>query len=188
MNIDRPNSDFQRGTQPAPERGVFGRGWDGIKRWSGENPRLSRVVWFALAIAVIVLVVFIFYPPKNTGRRGMINNGAQPVGVAKAVSGDINVTLNALGTVTPLATATVRPQVSGMLIKLNFTEGQLVKAGDVLARSIRVRSRRHWISRAASWRAMPPTWPTPRSILCATKRCRRRAPAMASRSIPRPRW
>jgi membrane fusion protein, multidrug efflux system len=35
--------------------------------------------------------------------------------------------------VTPLATATVRPQVSGMLVKLNFTEGQMVKAGDTLA-------------------------------------------------------
>ncbi len=55
------------------------------------------------------------------------------MGVAKAIDGDINVTLNALGTVTPLATATVRPQVGGMLVKLNFTEGQMVKAGDTLA-------------------------------------------------------
>ena len=55
------------------------------------------------------------------------------MGVANATSGDINVTLNALGTVTPLATATVRPQVGGMLVKLNFTEGQMVKAGDMLA-------------------------------------------------------
>lgn len=133
MNIDRPTPDFQRGQAPGAEKGVFGRSWDGIKTWSSENPRLSRVVWFALGIALVVLLVWAFYPPKNTGRRGLINNGAQPVGVAKAASGDINITLNALGTVTPLATATVRPQVSGMLIKLNFTEGQMVKAGDVLA-------------------------------------------------------
>lgn len=135
MNIDRPTSDFQRGQprSPAGERGFAGRTWDGIKGWSSEHPNLSRVVWFAVGIALVVLLVWAFYPPKNNGRRGLINNGAQPVGVAKAVSGDVNVTLNALGTVTPLTTATVRPQVSGMLIKLNFTEGQMVKKGDVLA-------------------------------------------------------
>ena len=56
-----------------------------------------------------------------------------PVGVARVVSGDIDVTLNALGTVTPLATVTVRPQVSGQLLKFDVEEGQMVKAGDVLA-------------------------------------------------------
>ncbi len=39
----------------------------------------------------------------------------------------------ALGTVTPLATVTVRPQVSGNIQSINFQEGQMVKAGDVLA-------------------------------------------------------
>jgi multidrug efflux system membrane fusion protein len=43
------------------------------------------------------------------------------------------VTLDALGTVTPLATARVRPQVSGVLEKVLFKEGQMVRAGDVLA-------------------------------------------------------
>src|SRR5476651_1108615 len=78
-------------------------------------------------------MIWAIYPAKTTGRGGLINQGAQSVGVARAVSSDINVTLNALGTVTPLATATVRPQVGGMLVKLNFTEGQMVKAGDTLA-------------------------------------------------------
>jgi len=131
MNLDRSPGDFQRARSAAS--GPVGRTWSGVKSWSSRNPRLSRVVWFALGLALLALLIWAIYPAKQAGRRGLINQGAQPVGVAKAVSGDINVTLNALGTVTPLATATVRPQVGGMLIKLNFTEGQMVKAGQTLA-------------------------------------------------------
>jgi multidrug efflux system membrane fusion protein len=127
MNIDRSPSDFERASGPV------GRTWAGVKSWSSRNPRLSRVVWFAVGLALLALLIWAIYPAKNQGRRGQINSGAQPVGVAKAITGDINVTLNALGTVTPLSTATVRPQVGGMLIKINFTEGQMVKAGDTLA-------------------------------------------------------
>ncbi len=64
------------------------------------------------------------------GRRGA---AATTVGVATAEQVDIPVTLEALGTVTPAAVATVRAQVSGVLQKINFTEGQVVRAGQVLA-------------------------------------------------------
>jgi multidrug efflux system membrane fusion protein len=47
--------------------------------------------------------------------------------------GDIGVDLNALGTVTSLATVTIRTQISGYLIKIDFKEGQDVKRGDLLA-------------------------------------------------------
>jgi multidrug efflux system membrane fusion protein len=130
MNIDRSSGDFQR---VPTGQGFFGRTWSGIKHWSSENPRLSRVVWFAVGLGLLALLIWAIYPAKQTNGRGRFNTGAQPVGVARAVEGDINVTLNALGTVTPLATATVRPQVGGMLVKINFTEGQMVKAGDILA-------------------------------------------------------
>src|SRR3954462_14916653 len=132
MNIDRSKSDFQRVQAPGPV--VAGSGWwTGFKDWSGRHPRLSRIFWFIVGLALLALLIWAIYPPKNQGRRGLGPQAAQPVGVARAITGDINVTLNALGTVTPLATATVRPQVGGMLIKLNFTEGQMVKAGDTLA-------------------------------------------------------
>jgi multidrug efflux system membrane fusion protein len=55
------------------------------------------------------------------------------VGVAKAEQVDIPVVLDALGTVTATSTATVRAQVSGVLQKVLFTEGQMVKTGQVLA-------------------------------------------------------
>jgi multidrug efflux system membrane fusion protein len=47
--------------------------------------------------------------------------------------GDIEIRIIALGAVKALKTVTVRPRVSGQLMKLYFTEGQTVKAGDSLA-------------------------------------------------------
>jgi multidrug efflux system membrane fusion protein len=67
------------------------------------------------------------------GRGGRGGMQATTVGVGKAERADIPITLEALGTVTPSAVATVRPQVGGVLQKITFTEGQLVKEGQVLA-------------------------------------------------------
>jgi multidrug efflux pump subunit AcrA (membrane-fusion protein) len=46
---------------------------------------------------------------------------------------DIKVVVTALGTVTPLATVTVKTQVNGQLLEVGFKEGQSVKKGDFLA-------------------------------------------------------
>ena len=51
--------------------------------------------------------------------------------------GDIGINLNALGTVTSLATVTIRSQISGYLMKIDFKEGDEVKKGDLSPRSIR---------------------------------------------------
>jgi multidrug efflux system membrane fusion protein len=61
--------------------------------------------------------------------------GGQPTTVAtvKATAADLPVTVEALGTVTPAATVTIRPQVSGTITKLLYTEGQLVHKGQTLA-------------------------------------------------------
>ncbi len=122
MNIESPNTDIHAG------RGGW---WDNFKRWSGRHPRLSRVVFIGLGLALLAALIWAIYP-QAPQRRGL-NNGPQPVGAAIAQDAPISIRLNALGTVTPLATATVRPQVGGMLTKIYFTEGQMVKAGDLLA-------------------------------------------------------
>ena len=52
---------------------------------------------------------------------------------AQARRGDLPEYLNALGTVTALASVTVRTRVDGQLMKVAFTEGMAVKEGDLLA-------------------------------------------------------
>ena len=60
-------------------------------------------------------------------------DGPTPVRLTEVGQGDFHVELKALGTVTALNTVNVRPRVDGQLVKVLFEEGQLVKAGDLLA-------------------------------------------------------
>jgi multidrug efflux system membrane fusion protein len=58
---------------------------------------------------------------------------ATPVVVAPARTRDVGVYITGLGSVTPLNTVTIHSRVDGQLLDLKFREGQLVKAGDLLA-------------------------------------------------------
>jgi multidrug efflux system membrane fusion protein len=69
--------------------------------------------------------------PRNM--KGSGGNRPQPVSVAEARITDIRVWLNALGTVTPRNLVTVHAKVDGTLLNVNYREGQMVKAGDLLA-------------------------------------------------------
>ena len=70
-----------------------------------------------------------------SGRRGPGGDAARPTPVATMAlrQGDFDVYLNALGTVTARATVTVRSRVDGQLLRVLFDEGQVVKAGQLLA-------------------------------------------------------
>ena len=105
-----------------------------------SRPFITRH-WRALLIVLVIVVLlvgFVIYLRSKQpiaaparGRNGQ--NGPVAVSVATAVSGDIQVKIPALGTVTPLATVTVRTQITGTLQKIFFTEGQFVHQGDALA-------------------------------------------------------
>jgi membrane fusion protein, multidrug efflux system len=101
-----------------------------------DKRRSSRI---RVAVGLIVLIGLIvaayeFVPWTRTGRQtGGRPIPSQPVGAATIGQGDIRVVVNALGTVTPVATVTVQTQINGQLLEVGFTEGQLVKKGDFLA-------------------------------------------------------
>src|SRR5437899_1806925 len=73
-------------------------------------PGGMRTIVIGTAILLVALLVWAIRPSGNvtTPNRAAFNPGNQalPVGVAKVATGDIDVTLNELGTVTPLATVT----------------------------------------------------------------------------------
>jgi multidrug efflux system membrane fusion protein len=71
-------------------------------------------------------------PGKGRGGKGG-DGGPIPVTAEAARSGDIPIYLSGLGTVVPMRTVTVRSRVDGELVRVNFTEGQYVKEGELLA-------------------------------------------------------
>ena len=117
---------------------------------------MKRLALFVALLVVLGYVAWRFdllrwppFAPRSTetaeggARRG--RGGAGGAGGARGFDGPVSVTasdvqtrdvpisLDAIGTVQPLNTVTVRTQVDGRLLKLAFTEGQDVKTGDVLA-------------------------------------------------------
>ena len=108
-----------------------------------EMSRTKKIVWTVIVFAVVIGTGFIVYAriaAQRGGGNGFVSQAARTafnaplsVGVAQVTRGDVPITINSLGTVTPLATVTVHPQVTGPLVKISFTEGQQVKKGDLLA-------------------------------------------------------
>jgi membrane fusion protein, multidrug efflux system len=100
-----------------------------------RRSRLRPFLWLLLIAAVVGAAVWYFphgAKQPQSGRFGELGMPV-PVGVATATQGDMPVTLNGLGTVTPLAVVTVQTQISGYLMSVGFEEGQHVKKGDFLA-------------------------------------------------------
>ena len=99
----------------------------------------SRSRWrFVLTIILIVLVVagIVWWTRQGAAPQpggGGRNSGPMSIVPEVVGKGDIGVNINALGTVTSLATVTIRTQISGYLLKIDFTEGSEVKKGDLIA-------------------------------------------------------
>jgi membrane fusion protein, multidrug efflux system len=61
------------------------------------------------------------------------STAAPSVAVSVVTKGDLPLELQALGTVTPLSTVTVKSRISGYLTAVAFKEGQMVRKGELLA-------------------------------------------------------
>jgi multidrug efflux system membrane fusion protein len=102
-----------------------------------SRPARARIVVGLIVLIGVVLGAYLIFrlihtAPPSGGVRNQ-QAAAQSVGAAIVGTGDIRVIVNALGTVTPIATVTVQTQIDGQLQQVGFTEGQMVKQGDFLA-------------------------------------------------------
>jgi multidrug efflux system membrane fusion protein len=107
---------------------------------------MKRILPWLIALAAIGAAAGVGYyfhqqraaePAGKMGKSGKggfgKGPGNVPVVAVPATTADVPVQLDALGSVTPIATVTVRSRVDGQLMRLAFKEGQVVRAGDLLA-------------------------------------------------------
>ena len=98
------------------------------------------VVRIALVVLLAAAAIFAWQkfeniaPSTNEGQNaGRSGQPPQTVRVGAVALGDMPLTIDALGTVTPFETVTIKTQIAGNLQEVGFTEGQTVKTGDFLA-------------------------------------------------------
>lgn len=100
----------------------------------GKRRKTVAILLLVLALALVAVWWFV----RNTNNKAAADAAgkggmATAVGVATVEKHDVALELTALGTVNATYTVTVRSRVDGQLDKVHFTEGQLVKQGQLLA-------------------------------------------------------
>src|SRR6516162_4839272 len=94
--------------------------------------------WMKVCLAgatVVALAVGLFVYARSDRAQPTGAPAVEPIPViaASVQQGDVPIILTGLGTVTALNTATIHSQMTGLLISVDFREGQSVKKGDLLA-------------------------------------------------------
>ncbi len=98
-----------------------------------------KIALIVVAVIIVALLGWRIFAGKGGrdggpgGAMGGANSAPVPVTVVPVAEKNVPVYLFAQGTVQARNTANVRPQVGGLLLSLNFREGQEVEKGDVLA-------------------------------------------------------
>ncbi len=114
----------------------------GVKKDERQRSSSLRWLWWVLFLVVLLGASAYFLLPKpkqapssasaaNAGKKGR-GLGSIPVVAAKAQKGNIGVYFAGLGNVTPIYTVTVKSRVDGELMKVLYSEGQIVHQGDLL--------------------------------------------------------
>jgi len=86
-----------------------------------------------LVVAAVCAAGYWLYGSLKAAPQADAPDPPVPISGAAARQGDLSLWLTGLGTAQAYNTVTVKPRVSGQIVEVRFTEGELVHRGDILA-------------------------------------------------------
>jgi multidrug efflux system membrane fusion protein len=97
----------------------------------GSESHRHKILWIVIGILLLLVVVLVW---RHLGAAKKVAPAPPKITITTvtAKQGDIGVYLDAIGTVTPVYTASITSQVNGLVVAVHFKEGQLVSKGDPL--------------------------------------------------------
>ena len=92
-----------------------------------------RVLWIIVGILLLLAIVgLLLWRHFKAEKKAPAAPPKINITTATATNGDIGVYLDEIGTVTPVYTDSITAEVTGLVVAVHFTEGQLVRKGDPL--------------------------------------------------------
>ena len=114
--------------QPTPTTGERPEDPEELRR------RRHRNLFIILLVIVVIALALVYYYSKPSAGKQAGSSATPPaaITVGQSTTGDINIYVNAIGTVTPVYTVTVYSQITGQVMSVHYREGQMVRKGDPL--------------------------------------------------------
>jgi membrane fusion protein, multidrug efflux system len=136
-NISKIGSHSDTTSTAAPSTGSAAKPRPAAPEYEQTGKSGSHAWIWVVLILILGIGGLVYYRKQQAAEaaaktKAALANRSVPITTAAVTTGPIGIYINALGTVTSVYTATMTTRVDGLIVSVNYTEGQMVHKGDVL--------------------------------------------------------
>jgi multidrug efflux system membrane fusion protein len=136
-NISKSGTHSDTTTTAAPSTGSAAKPRPAAPEFEQSGKSGSHAWIWVVLILILGIGGLVYYRKQQAAEaaaktKAALANRSVPITTATVTTGPIGIYINALGTVTSVYTATMTTRVDGLIVSVNYAEGQMVHKGDVL--------------------------------------------------------